>query len=275
MTVDGRGTLGLMIAGPPLRDVHVPSAVAEVAAGQPVQPVWENELGGLTFRLGTGAGCRFVKWAPADSGADLGREADRLTWAGRHVTVPRVLGCGADEEGAWLVTAGLPGDSAVGERWKTDPATAVAAIGRGLRALHETLPVADCPYSWSAADRVGDACRRAAAGVLDPTRWHADHRHLTVDRALQLVAQPPPVDRLVVCHGDACAPNTVIGDDGRFVGHVDLGSLGVADRWADLAVATWSTRWNYGPGWEEPLLDAYGVDADEDGPGTAGFVRAR
>jgi kanamycin kinase len=76
------------------------------------------------------------------------------------------------------------------------------------------------------------------------------------------VAQPPPVDRLVVCHGDACAPNTLIGDDGSFVGHVDLGSLGVADRWADLAVATWSTTWNYGPGWEEPLLDAYGVNAD-------------
>jgi hypothetical protein len=33
---------------------------------------------------------------------------------------------------------------------------------------------------------------------------------------------------------------------------------------ADLAVATWSTTWNYGPGWEIPLLDAYGVDPDPD-----------
>jgi kanamycin kinase len=24
---------------------------------------------------------------------------------------------------------------------------------------------------------------------------------------------------------------------------VDLGELGIADRWADLAVATWSTEW--------------------------------
>ncbi|WP_443062724.1 phosphotransferase [Streptomyces sp. NBC_00390] len=61
------------------------------------------------------------------------------------------------------------------------------------------------------------------------------------------------MDRLVVCHGDACAPNTVVGDDGTWTGHVDLGTLGAADRWADLAVATWSTQWNYGPGWEEPL----------------------
>lgn len=66
----------------------------------------------------------------------------------------------------------------------------------------------------------------------------------------------------MVCHGDARAPNTIVDNHGDFVGHVDLSSLGVADRWADLAVATWSTVWNYGPGWEEVLLEAYGVEPD-------------
>ncbi len=77
-----------------------------------------------------------------------------------------------------------------------------------------------------------------------------------------MLERPPPIDRLVVCHGDTCAPNTLIGDDGRCAGHVDLGALGVADRWADLAIATWSTRWNYGDGWEPALLAAYGIDPD-------------
>jgi aminoglycoside phosphotransferase len=48
----------------------------------------------------------------------------------------------------------------------------------------------------------------------------------------------------------------------RWSGHVDLGRLGIADRWADLAIATWSAGWNYGPGWERLLLDAYGVEPD-------------
>lgn len=47
-------------------------------------------------------------------------------------------------------------------------------------------------------------------------------------------------------------------------GHVDLGDLGVADRWADLAVATLSLSWNYGGEWEQELLDAYGVDPDRE-----------
>jgi kanamycin kinase len=45
-------------------------------------------------------------------------------------------------------------------------------------------------------------------------------------------------------------------------GYVDLGELGVADRWWDLAVATWSLTWNLGPSFEELFLAQYGADAD-------------
>jgi kanamycin kinase len=204
----------------------------------PVRLVWRNELGGLTFRIGDGADCRFLKWSPRASGLDLGPEAARLTWAVPFTPVPEVLETGADGSGWWMVTAALPGESAVADRWKADPATAVVAIGEGLRALHDALPVDRCPFSWSVEDRL-------AKGLAPPPE-----------------ESPPPIDRLVVCHGDPCSPNTLIGDDGRWSGHVDLRDLGVADRWADLAVATWSTEWNYGPGWERALLDAYGIGPD-------------
>ena len=59
-------------------------------------------------------------------------------------------------------------------------------------------------------------------------------------------------------------PNLLVGEDGRPTGPVDLGRLGVADRWADLAVATYSLGWNYRGDWEPELLDAYGVDHDEE-----------
>jgi len=148
----------------------------------------------------------------------------------------------------------LPGTNAASLRWKAEPARAVAAIGAGLRAFHDALPVADCPFSWSVEDRLADIRRRAALGAIHAERWHAIHR--------------PPQRRAArspCCHhhrrsiawwcanGDTCAPNTLVGEDGRPTGPVDLGALGVADRWADLAIATWSTQWNYGPGWELAL----------------------
>lgn len=251
-----------MIAMSPQGPVEVPRIVTEFAAGRPVQAVWKNELGGLTFQIGLDAR-QFVKWTPPGSDIDLSAEVVRLRWAARFTVVPRVLDEGADETGSWIVTGGVPGRMAVDDYWKRDPDTAVHAIGAGLRALHKALPVADCPFDWSAEQRLETVRSRAAAGRINPANWHQDLQHFgTVERALDVLADIPPADELVVCHGDACAPNTLVGDDGTCTGHVDLGALGVADRWADLAIATWSTQWNYGPGWEEPLLEAYGVEPD-------------
>jgi aminoglycoside phosphotransferase len=88
-------------------------------------------------------------------------------------------------------------------------------MGTGLHALPAAFPVMSCPFTWSAADRLADARRKAAAGQLDPEGWHEARR-----------------------------------------------PLGVADRWADIAVAAWSAEWNFGPGWEPLLLDAYGIAPD-------------
>jgi aminoglycoside phosphotransferase len=254
------------LAGRP-DEVEPPAAVRRLIAGRAFRTVWRNELGGLTFEVSAGTRREFIKWAPPGSGIDFTDEIARLRWAGSWLRVPNVLASGTDDSGAdgggsWMVTSGLAGDNAVSDRWRAEPHTAVTAIGNGLRALHDALPISRCPFSWSVGDRIADVRRRAQGALIEPGRWHPEHRSLDLSGALRVIDQPPPIDRLVVCHGDACAPNTLLDDSGTWTGHVDLGRLGVADRWADLAVATWSTRWNYGPGWEDTLLAAYGVEPD-------------
>jgi len=223
----------------------VPAVVHRFAAGRTVRAVWANELGGVTFRVGSGTEfivrTEFIKVAPTASACDFADEARRLRWAAAFVTVPPVLGVGVDGDWAWLRTGGLPGLSAVHSRWLASPDVSVRAIGTGLRTLHDRLPVRSCPFDWSASRR------------LQP---------LTAESRARL-GEPPPIDRLVVCHGDACSPNTLIDDDGRCCGHVDFDLLGVADRWADLAVATLSLDWNYpGRSSEEEFFTAYGVEPD-------------
>lgn len=251
-----------MLSGVPEKEIVVPGLVRDVAAGRPLRAVWLNILGGVTFEVEGEDGRSFVKFAPAGSGLPLAREAERLAWAQRFTRVPPVLSTGSDHTGTWLHTAGLPGTNAVDARWQADPAPAVAAIGRGLRALHDSLPVDGCPFSWSAESRLASARERAAAGLIDVTLWHPDYQHLTVDEALARAADRPPIDRLVVCHGDACAPNTLVAEDGSWSGHVDFATMGVADRWADLAIASWSLGWNFGSGWDELFWSAYGIEPD-------------
>ncbi|MEV0238150.1 aminoglycoside 3'-phosphotransferase [Nonomuraea sp. NPDC050786] len=247
----------------PTGPVIVPDAVTALAGGDTVTPVWRNALGGLTFRLEDGhGGTRYAKWvAVGTPEIDLASESERLAWAQQWVSVPHVIEHGKDADGAWLVTAAVPGRSAVDPRWLADPAAAAAAIGRGLRLLHDALPVEKCPFEWSIDRRLARADQRIADGE-SPADWFPEHRQLDLAKARARIGEPPAIDRLVVCHGDACVPNTLLHDDGTFAAHVDLGSLGVADRWADLAVAAWSTEWNYGPGYDGVVYDAYGIAPD-------------
>ncbi|GAA2977486.1 aminoglycoside 3'-phosphotransferase [Microbacterium terrae] len=226
----------------PVTDTAVPPTVAALAGGARLEPVWRNDAGGLTFRTDDG---RFIKHGPRQSETSFAAEAERMAWAGAFIRVPQVLEVGGDETHEWMVTTALPGLSAVDPRWIADPATAVRAVGAGLRALHDALPVVDCPFDWGVPARLANAAGR---GIRPPEAGD----------------DAPPVDELVVCHGDACCPNTLIGDDGEWCGHVDLGALGVADRWADIAVASMSTEWNYGPGWEDALIEAYGIEPDRE-----------
>lgn len=206
--------------------------------------VWVNALGGITYRIDRQAGSEFVKWAPDHRETNLELEAVKLDWAGQSIRVPEVLGVGRDSgTSAWLQTRAISASSAVAPEWQRQPRLAARAIGAGLRYLHDQLDVDACPWSWQVSDRSPLISSPDDAG---------------------LAAESPPMDCLVVCHGDACSPNTLIATDGSCAGHVDLGNLGVADRWADLAVATKSLRGNYGAVHEDELLDAYGISRDSE-----------
>jgi kanamycin kinase len=226
----------------PAEPVAVPERVRELAAGASLDPVWRNDYGGLTFRT---TDDRYIKFGPRNEESCLAGEAERLEWAGGYLRVPHVLEVGHDDTSEWLVTRALRGESAVAPRWVERPDLAVRAVGEGLRALHEALPVAECPFDWGVSSRIANAARR---GIRLP----------------DALREPPPIERLVVCHADACCPNTLIDDDGRWAAHVDLGLLGTGDRWADIAVAAMSTEWNYGPGWDDVLIEAYGVEPDQE-----------
>lgn len=216
------------LASAPPPGTPVPFAITRWAAANRRHVdslVWLNGEGGLTAELGGRDDTRlFAKWSPHD----LLPEAERLSWLASRFPSPRIVDFEELDDGWLIVMMGIDGDSAVSERWRGDPDTAAAAVGEGLARLH-TLDPTDCPF-----------------GADDWIGYQDD------------------VDVLVVAHGDPCAPNTLLATDGSFAGIVDVGGLGVADRWADLAIASWSLDWNFGPGHEDAFWAAYGEAPDPD-----------
>lgn len=237
----------------------------------------EVELGHTTAEVRRSPdGSSYAKTAyDAPARAELADERDRASWlAGTGLPGPRVLDWVVTDERSTLVTSAVPGLPASDLPRHRVP-DALPAIARLLRSLHD-LPVATCPFDRRLAVTVPAAVAAVAAGLvdgsdLDAERWGRSPADLLAElTGLHPVVAAREAADLVVCHGDACLPNLVLDPETLApTGFVDLGRLGVADRYQDLALLTRSMATRdlnpqYGGVEAAATLAAYGLDAPDE-----------
>ena len=148
----------------PAQPVDVPERVRALARGAALEPVWQNELGGLTFRTDDE---RYIKFGPRNAESSMrGRGASGSSGPGDTSASRTCSSWARTTTHEWMVTRALPGESAVAPRWLAEPATAVRAVGEGLRALHDALPVGGVPVRVERA--VAHRERGASRGIRLP-----------------------------------------------------------------------------------------------------------
>lgn len=207
--------------------------------GHTWEPVTIGHSVASVYRL-SGSPSYYLKASPCsrhpDGGFQLGAEAARLPWlAACGIPAPEVVEYDARDGVEWLVTTAIPGRSAA-EPWpRQQRAAVVDALADLARALH-AIPVAGCPFDRSLAVSVAHARHAADRGLVDSERLGG---RPVADLLAALAATTPHREELVVCHGDYCVPNVLLDPQTLGVtGVVDVGRLGVADRYADLALMT-------------------------------------
>ena len=216
----------------------------------------------------SGAGVWRLSGSPAyflktvEGGTELLDEAERLRWLrAQGLPAPEVVELGGDEESSWMVTTAVPGRSLaeLGGDDRVWTAGQVNALAEITRALH-ALPVADCPFDRTLDVVVPQARSNAEAGLVDETDFD-EHRlgSTALDLIKEVEATRPAHEDLVVCHGDLCTPNVLLDPESLVVtGLIDVGRLGVADRYNDLALAARSL----GPAHAGQFFEAYGEEPD-------------
>lgn len=221
------------------------------------EPVDIGESDTSVYRRGN----LFAKCCAPSGIADLTAERDRMTWlAATGLPSATVIDWfELSSNGACLVTSavpGVPGDSLPPESHER----AMRSLGVVLRDLHS---LTDCPFERPLADVIATATDVVRRGAVNPAYLTDEWRRLHPTELLdQVVAERPYVESVlepVVCHGDACLPNIFFDPETLEVtGLIDLGRLGVADRYTDLALTTIQLHdeWSADPA---PFLEAYGV----------------
>ncbi len=226
---------------------------AEVLTGYTQQRVVLGRSGAEVYRLvAPGKPTLFVKEAVTN----LHKEAARLEWLKDKLPIPEIVHFCEKEHGSALVTTAVPGVNLThfNDESPDVKRQLVKVLAEALRRVHAVDPHG-CPFDHSAARELGRLETRLAA--LEAATGETPN----LSRARQKLAElrhNQPAETLVLTHGDACLPNILV-QDVRLSGFVDLGAAGLGDRWRDLERACWSLGYNYGAGYDELFLNAYGV----------------
>ncbi|KAA0931925.1 APH(3'') family aminoglycoside O-phosphotransferase [Streptomyces apricus] len=236
-------------------------------------PVTAGESGAAVFRSADAT--RYAKCVPAADAAGLAAERDRSAWlSDQGVPGPRVLDWRSGDAGACLVTSavsGVPADQVSAE----DLRAAWERIADAVRRLHGTS-VARCPFRRGLDAMVATARDVVARDAVNPEFLPVDQQHIPAAELLDRLTPQLPRRReqevadTVVCHGDLCLPNIVLDPHTLDVsGFIDLGRLGPADRYADLALLLTNARetWRDEEQAEEAdrsFAERYGITLDHD-----------
>jgi streptomycin 3"-kinase len=207
----------------------------------------------------------FAKCCGPAGVTELAAERDRIIWlAGTGLPGATVVDWlempHADDAGACLLTSavpGVPGDTLP----PSSHERAMRGLGEVLRELHG---LTDCPFERPLASVIETAADVVRRGAVNPQFLTDEWRRLDPAELLaQVVTERPDVESVlepVVCHGDACLPNVFFDPDTLAVtGLIDLGRLGVADRYSDLALTLIQFHDEWCADDPGPFLQAYGL----------------
>lgn len=240
----------------------LPEELGERLGGAAWELVWIKQ-GTEVWRVTTDT-VAYLKIGHAGGRDGLDAERERLAWLGGRQSTPSVLAHHVRDATVWMLTAEVPGTPAHDPRFRMGSVQpSLEALGRGLRRFHDELPVDSCPFDAQLDVLLAAAEQRVASGGVDPATLGSSYRrHTPEDLLAHLLAMRPaePDEDLVVAHGDPCLPNLLLAPAGdRVTGVVDVGRLGISDRYRDVAIIVRSLSLKTGPEVAYLLLDAYGI----------------
>ncbi|MEZ4659167.1 MAG: APH(3') family aminoglycoside O-phosphotransferase [Caldilineaceae bacterium] len=230
------------------------------------EPIQIGMSGAQTYRLLDHAGnvC-YLKIGPPTGIVGLRDEMQRLQWLAGRLPVPELLAYTEEEGQGYLLTSGLIGENVADlvAQPNTDRARWVTLLAQALRQFH-AQPWQDCPFDHRFAAMSEMARRHTQLGLVDENEFDDIRQGRRSAELLDELAQlAPESEELCLTHGDYCLPNIIVDSD-SVTGFVDLGRMGVGDRYRDLALARRSLDYNGCTDLIPLFFQTYGLPTPDD-----------
>lgn len=187
----------------------------------------------------------------------LRAERDRQRWLEDvGIPAPRIVDWSERDDSATLISTTVPGVPASSAP-PSAGAAAATGVGRLLAELHAT---ADCPFDRRLSVTLAEAEQHVAAGRVDEHDFDDERVGRSATSLLEQLRSDARLrgEDVVLCHGDASLPNLFLDPvTWQPTGIVDVGRLGLADRYLDLALAARSIADDRNPGYGTEAAAAF------------------
>jgi len=210
--------------------------------------------------------------------AETDNENNMVSWVGGQIPVPEISVYLVEKDNtAYTLMTKAKGRMLCDDEYLNDSEKLIRLVAEGLKMLW-SIDVSECPYKIS---RLEERLKQARYNVelelvdmenVEPETFGENGFSGPVELLAWLEENRPQED-IVLTHGDFCLPN-IFADNGRISGFIDLGKMGPADRWQDIAIAlrsledNLSGQYNGGKPYAEfephMLLDELGIEMDEE-----------
>ncbi len=203
-------------------------------------------------------------------------EAAMAEWLAGHIPVPKLLAYCVEGEKAYTLMSRVPGKMLCDEEYLMQAEVLLDIVAESLQML------------WRVDINGGPAQGSLLEERLRKARYNVEHHLVDMENVepetfgaggftnpkelLNWLENNKPQEKLVLTHGDFCLPNIFAMED-KVNGFIDLGKMGPADPWQDIAIVLRSLKHNLG-GYHhggkafcefraEQLLSRLGIEMDE------------
>lgn len=174
-------------------------------------------------------------------------EVQMMRWLEGKLPVPKVLACEELNGISYLLMSRIPGDMACEPRYMEQPAVLVKMLALVLKRLW-SVDITDCPRNVSLKNKLAQAEERVAKSMVDVEDAEPDtfgYNGFESPQALLIwLKENQPTEEPVLIHGDYCLPN-VFFEGETLAGFIDLGRMGIGDKWCDIALCYRSLCHNF------------------------------
>lgn len=185
-------------------------------------------------------------------------EAEMMQWLQGKLPVPKVYYYGKDKRGEvnYLLMSTVKGCMACDKEFMEQPKRAVSLLAKSLRMLW-SVDISGCPSNRRLNRVLEIASEKVETHQINEEQFYPEGfepEHFKTPREVLdylKIHEPGKSKRvkwkedLVLSHGDFCLPNFFFREDFSDVsGFIDIGRMGVADRYQDIALCLRSFRYN-------------------------------